>query len=101
MKRKNKSALEVLFKLTGEHFSFSMEMRAMRSRDDLTQEEMAKKLGVSKQYLSDIENKRRFVSVEKAAEYARKLKESERFYVMLALQDMINNCGLKYKVDVA
>jgi transcriptional regulator with XRE-family HTH domain len=101
MRKKTNDLKDILYGRLKERISFAMEMRASRTLRDLTQEEMAKKLGVSKQYLSDIENKRRFVSVEKAAEYARKLKESERFYVMLALQDMINNCGLKYKVDVA
>ena len=101
MKSKNKNARDVLFKLTKEKFSFAMEFRAYRTRDDLTQDELAVLLGVSKQYISDIENKRRFISVEKAAEYARKMKENERFYIMLAMQDMLNNCGLKYKVNVA
>ena len=101
MNKKNKDLKEYLFKRLKEKISFAMEMRAYRTRDDLTQDELAVLLGVSKQYISDIENKRRFVSVKKAAEYARKMKENERFYIMLAMQDMLNICGLKYKVDVA
>lgn len=98
---KNKKLDKILFSVLKEKVSLAMALRAYRTREDLTQEELALKLGVSKQYVSDIENKRRFVSVEKAYEYAVTLGESKKYFVMLALQDMVDQCGLNYKVSVA
>lgn len=99
--KKKQEIDKILTPLLKEKISFAMELRAYRTRFDLTQEELAKNLGVSKQYVNDLEHKRRFVSVQKACEYAEKLGESKKFYVMLALQDMVDDCGLKYKVSVA
>lgn len=98
---KNKNLDKILFSVLKEKVSLAMALRSYRTREELTQEELALKLGVSKQYVSDLENKRRFVSVEKAHQYATILGESKKYFVMLALQDMVDQSGLHYKVSVA
>ena len=75
-------------------------LRAIREGDGLTQAAFAEKLGVSKQNLSDIENERRNVSVERAAEWAKKLGYSTAQFVRLALQAEVNAAGLDLVVEV-
>ncbi len=76
MTTKAKAAVEAsafLEQLLGGPLTFGKNLRAIREGDGLTQAAFAEKLGVSKQNLSDIENERRNVSVERAAEWAKKL----------------------------
>lgn len=98
MKRKNLSSL--LEEIRGEKFSFSSILRAYRTREDLTQQELAEKLGVTKSYISDLENKRRLVTVEQATIFAKKLKEPEKIWVEVALQDMLNRAGVAGTVKI-
>jgi transcriptional regulator with XRE-family HTH domain len=96
-----KNAKKILEDLLGEPMSFAMLLRAIRTRDDLTQKELADKLGVTVSHISDLENGRKFVSVERAVGFAHKLKESERYFISLALQDQVNQADLDYKVEIA
>jgi len=66
----------------------------------MSQVEFAKKLGISKQHLCDIEKGRKFVSPERAARFAKILGHSGQSFVALALQDIVNQGGLKLKVSV-
>ena len=45
-------ASKFLSKLTGEDFSFSLAIRAYRTREELTQQELADLVGVKKSYIS-------------------------------------------------
>lgn len=96
-----KDAKKFMEEIMGEKFSFAMLLRSIRTRDDLTQRELADKLGVTVSHISDIENGRKFVSVERASEFAHKLKDSEKFFVSIALQDQVNQADLDYKVQIA
>jgi transcriptional regulator with XRE-family HTH domain len=96
-----KDAKKFMEETMGEKFSFAMLLRSIRTRDDLTQRELADKLGVTVSHISDIENGRKFVSVERASEFAHKLKDSEKFFVSIALQDQVNQADLDYKVEIA
>jgi transcriptional regulator with XRE-family HTH domain len=96
-----KDAKKFMDELMREKFSFAMLLRSIRTRDDLTQRELAEKLGVSVSHVSDIENGRKFVSVERASEFAHILKDSEKFFVAIALQDQLNQADLDYKVNIA
>jgi putative transcriptional regulator len=99
-KNTNVDAKEFMEKLSGERFNFSMLIRGYRSRHELTQIQLAKKLEVSKSYLCDIEKKRKYVSVEQAKKFAKKLKEHEEFWVSRALQDMVDRAGIKATVKL-
>jgi plasmid maintenance system antidote protein VapI len=61
----------------------------------------AKKLRISASHLCDIEKGRRVVGPERAARYAKILGRSQQQFVRLALQELLNEAGLKMKVDVA
>lgn len=82
-------------------FNFGKVLESYRLAEELSQKEFAKVLGISQASLCDLEKGRRIPSPERAAGIARKLKESESFWVQLALQDHLNDCGLKLKVSVA
>lgn len=90
-----------LEKLRGEPFSFSLILKAYRAREELTQEQLAKKLKVTKSYVSNIENKRENVTVEQAKKFATALKEPVNVWVTTALQDMIDRAGIKARVELA
>lgn len=100
MRTKKKSdAMKFLEGLVGE-LTLGGLIEAMRQAEETSQVEFAKKLGISKQHLCDIEKGRKFVSPERAAKFARILGHSERSFVALALQDIVNQGGLKLKVNV-
>jgi hypothetical protein len=50
--------------------------------------------------LNEIEKGRKAVSPERAARFARALKQSEERFVELALRSMLDQAGLKLKVNI-
>ena len=97
--KKKSDAMKFLESLVGK-LTFGGLIEAMRQAEEMSQVEFAKKLGISKQHLCDIEKGRKFVSPERAARFARILGHSEQSFVALALQDIVNQGGLKLKVSV-
>src|SRR3990172_3215532 len=89
-----------LEKLAGGTLTLGMTIRATREGEGLSQAAFARKLGVTRSYLCDLEKNRKTVSPAKAAKFARLLGYSEQQYVRLALQDALKRAGLAYAVDV-
>ena len=75
-------------------------LEAVRLGDQMTQPEFAKKLGLSKSHLNDIEKGRKAVSPDRAARFAKILGYAQARLVKLALQDLLNKGGLKLQVEV-
>lgn len=98
-KKKKSEATKFLEKLAGE-LTFVNLLVAIREGEEMSQVEFAKVLGVSRQYLCDIEHGRRFISPKAAASFAKKLGYSQQQFVRLCLQDLVNRDGLKLKIDV-
>lgn len=100
-KTKRKSeAIKLLEKLTGGPLTLGRAMESIRKCEELSQDECAKKLGVSKSHLCDVEKGRKTVSPERAAKWARILGYPESVMVRLALQGELDAAGLKYKVEI-
>ncbi len=97
--KKKSDAMKFLESLVGE-LTFGGLIEAMRQAEEMSQVKFAKKLGISKQHLCDIEKGRKFVSPERSARFAKILGHSEQSFVALALQDIVNQGGLKLKVSV-
>ena len=97
-KKKNKP-MNFLEGLVGK-LTFGGLIEAMRQAEGMSQVEFAAKLGISKQHLCDIEKRRKFVSPERAAKFAKILGHSERSFVALALQDIVDQSGLRLKVRI-
>lgn len=76
-------------------------LESMRLGEGMSQAAFAKKLRVSPSHLCDIEKGRKLVSPERAARFARVLGRSQQQFVRLALQELIDEAGLKMKVDIA
>ena len=94
---KETAAIEALL---GGPLTLGLALEALRRGDELSQAEFAKKLGLTSQKLCDIEKGRRQVSPERAAQFAKKLGHPIEVFVRLALQDQVNEGGLKLKVSV-
>ena len=75
--------------------TFGRLLWSIRKGEEMSQTEFAKRLGISKQHLSDLENGRRSISPERAAKFAKKLKYSPQRFVELVLQESVEKAGLK------
>jgi transcriptional regulator with XRE-family HTH domain len=100
MSTKKSDAVRFLEKLTGGPVTLGRFLEAVRLGEELTQPAFAKKLGLSRSHLNDIEKGRKGVSPERAARFAKVLGYSRARLVQLALQDLVNRGGLKLLVDV-
>lgn len=99
-KKKMSSSSAFLEKLTGSKLTLANLLLSIRQGEEMSQVAFARLLGVSRQYLCDIEHGRRFVSPKIASEYAKKLGYSEQQFVRLCLQDLVDRDGLDLTIDV-
>ena len=97
MSIKSKSYFEKLEKIYGP-LSFGSLLKAFRESEELTQVEFSKKIGLSKQNVSDLENGRRIPSASRAAKIAKKLKLPEAPLIELAIKDSLLKEGFNYDV---
>lgn len=100
IKKKTSEALQFLDTLTGHKLTLSNLLLAIRQGEGMSQTEFSQLLGVSRQYICDLEHGRRFLSPKAAAEYAKKLGYSPQQFVRLCLQDLLDRDGLNLTVDV-
>jgi transcriptional regulator with XRE-family HTH domain len=103
-KRSAKSVLksdhEFLEGLIGGPLTLGAALSGIRESDGESLSQFAARLGISRSHLCDIEQGRRTVSPERAARFAKALKQHQAQFVRLALQDQVRNAGLRLKVDV-
>lgn len=86
--------------LLGEKISLGMAIRSIRESEEISQGDLAIKLGVTQSYLSDLENNRKQVSPKKAAEFADILQQSQKQFIRLAIQDSLERSGLHFEVEI-
>ena len=94
------SAMRILDKIAGGSLTLGRAIESIRKSEELSQDECARKLGVLKSHLCDVEKGRKTVSSERAAKWARILGYPESVLVRLALQGELDAAGLKYRVDI-
>lgn len=94
-----KNALHTFEKNNGP-FSFATFMLGARTTLDLTQVEMAKKLGITKSALCEIEKGRTLVSVEAAIRYAKKAGFSTTVAIEACLQDQLKKANIKKRIKI-
>ena len=92
--------MRALERLNGGPLTFAQALAAIRKCDELSQDECARKLRISKSHLCDVEKGRKTVSPERAARWASILGYSESVFVQLALQAELDAAGLKYRVAI-
>jgi antitoxin HigA-1 len=99
-KEDKSDAMRLLEQLAGGPLTLGRAVESIRRCEEWTQEECAKKLGVSKSHLCDVEKGRKTLSPERAARWARILGQPESVFVRLAMQGELDAAGLKYRVTI-
>jgi antitoxin HigA-1 len=100
-KPKKSDAIKFLEGLRGGPLTFGALVRSIRETDELTQEDVAIRVRVSKQHVSDVENGRKKVSIERAARWAEALGYPAAYFVKMVAQEEIDAVGVKLKVVAA
>lgn len=90
---------EFLELITGGPLSFARVLKSHRECEEYSQQELAEKLGLSKQYISQLENGK-LPSIETAAKIARVFEMSEESFVRYVLQDLLNQAGISLEVEL-
>ncbi len=98
--REKSETMRFLENIAGRPLSLGGLLESIRLGEDMSQAEFSKKLRISASHLCDIEKGRKVVSPERAARFAKILGRSQQQFVRLALQALVNEAGLKMKVDV-
>jgi transcriptional regulator with XRE-family HTH domain len=97
---KKSDAMKLLEKLAGGPLTLGRAIESVRKSEELSQDDCARKLGISKSHMCDVEKGRKTVSLERAAKWARILGYPESVLVRLALQGELDAAGLKYRVAI-
>ena len=95
----NINARKHLEKLVG-RMTLGQAIRSIRQAEAENQILFAKRLGVSKQYLCDLEHNRKIVSAKKAKQFAEILEYSIEQFIALAIQDSLEYDGIHMSVKV-
>lgn len=98
--KKKSETLKFLEELAGRPLTLGGLLESIRLSEEMSQAAFAKKLGISSSHLCDIEKGRKVVSPERAARFARVLGRSREQFVRLSLQEMVDEAGLKMRVEV-
>jgi antitoxin HigA-1 len=99
-KEKKSATMKYLEKLRGGPLTFGALIHSIRETDEHTLEDLAKRLGVSRSHLCDIEKGRRVVSADRAARWARTLGYPEALFVKLAMQAELDAAGIKLRIEI-
>ena len=89
-----------LEELIGGPLTLGAALSGIRESEGESLAQFSARLGVSRSHLCDIEQGRRSVSPERAARFAKALKQHQAQFVRLALQDQVRDAGLRLKVEV-
>ena len=99
--REKSNTVRFLEHLAGRPLTLGGLLQSIRLSEEMSQAAFAKKLRISPSHLCDIEKGRKVVSPERAARLATILGRPQQQFVRLALQGLVDETGLKMKVDVA
>lgn len=81
--------------------SFGKLLESHRKAEEISQKDFSAMLGISTSSLCDLEKGRKIPSAGRAFQIAKTLGLSVTLWVEVALQDQLNQQGLKLKVSVA
>jgi transcriptional regulator with XRE-family HTH domain len=100
MSTKKSETTKFLEKLTGGSVTIGKMIESIRLGEELSQAQFSQYLQISRSHLNDIEKGHKAVSPERAARFAKLLGHSQERFVELALQSLLDEAGLKFKVAV-
>jgi len=93
--------MKYLERVAGRPLTLGGLIESIRLGEEISQTAFARTLGISPSHLCDIEKGRKVVSPERAARFARILGRSPKQFVRLSLQGLVDEAGLKMRVNVA
>ena len=91
-------AMAFLEEMNGGPLTFGQMLSSLRKCEEMSQTEMARRLGVSTQKLCDVEKGRRFIGVDRALQWANALGQSEFLFVSLLVEDQLRKHGIAVRV---
>lgn len=80
--------------------TFGRMLKNYREIAECSQKDFAQKLDITPQRLSDIEKGRKLPDISSVVSFAKKLRDSEPFFVQVLFQDYLRNANLKYEVKI-
>lgn len=80
--------------------TFGSLLKALRTCDELSQVDVAKQLGISKQFLNNVENEKKFVGVPFVCKVAKIMGYPLEPMVELLLRDQLKKEGLELEIKV-
>ena len=80
--------------------TFGRMLKNYREIAEYSQKDFAHKLNITPQRLNDFEKERRLPDISSVVSFAKKLKDSESFFVQVLFQDYLRNENLKYEVKI-
>jgi transcriptional regulator with XRE-family HTH domain len=83
-----------------EKMTFGGLVQSLRMSDEITQVDLAKRISVSKQFLSDVENNRKDVGISFAKKIAEALDYSIEPLIELLIRDQLRRQHLNYIVEL-
>jgi antitoxin HigA-1 len=98
---KKSAAMAFLDELIDAPLTLGSLLQTIRITDEIPQNVLARRLGISKSHLCDIEKGRKSIGPERAARYAEILGYSAEQFVRLALQQMVEAAGLDFDVALS
>ncbi len=98
--RRKSRTMKFLEAVAGGPLTFGTLLEALRLSEEMSQAPFARRLGISKSHLCDIEKGRKTVSPERALHFAAVLGYPGEQFIRLALQDMLRKARIKMKVNV-
>ena len=98
--KKLSDARKLLKKIRGHTLVFGELIQSLRKCDNLSQNDLAKKLKMSRAHLCDIEKGRRMISPERAAQFARVMGYSVEQFIALAIETQLRQAGFNFQVEL-
>lgn len=95
-KKKQKDYLDVVW----DQVTLGSMIVSLRQCDGITQKDLAAKLGVSKQFLSNVENNRKSVGIKFVRKVAEALSYPVEPFLELLVRDQIAKEGLQVEVSI-
>lgn len=95
---KKTNAVTFLESLLGDPLTFGQMLQSLRTTDEISQTDLAKKAKVSKGLICDIEKGRRDASIELAVKLAKIMGYLPESFVSILLEEQIRRAKLNFKV---
>ena len=96
----NTDTKKFLNKVRGRRLTFGNMLASLRKCDEVTQVELARKIGVSKGLICDIEKGRRAASIEQAIKIAKAMGYPQKVMIKYVLEDQLQEAKVNLKVKL-